>query len=263
MPTQEPAAGHSRPFLLYLILTSLLCGSLVMVIEVLGSRVIGPFFGASLFVWTALITVTLVALAAGYSVGGVFADRQRSPNRLYTIILVAGILVLLIPLLKLPVLKLTMPLGVRGGALAALQRQIGDREQKPPLVVDWDRDDQRSSASVARYRHRECDAARGKRPVADQVRVGALRLGAHWSACPEWLDELGVEEQPASESTALSTGDSALDWLSQLGATAPELDHYAFRLVRHRKQTKGTMESRAGRRETRKKEFRLQKRRRC
>ena len=39
---------------------------------------------------------------------------------------------------------------------------------------------------------------------------------------PDWLDELGVEEQPASEQMALSTGDSALDWLSQLGATAPE-----------------------------------------
>jgi hypothetical protein len=42
-------------------------------------------------------------------------------------------------------------------------------------------------------------------------------------ALPDWLDELGVEEQPASESMALSTGDSALDWLSQLSATAPEL----------------------------------------
>jgi len=40
-------------------------------------------------------------------------------------------------------------------------------------------------------------------------------------ALPDWLDELGVEERPA-ESMALSTGDSALDWLSQLSATAPE-----------------------------------------
>ena len=41
-------------------------------------------------------------------------------------------------------------------------------------------------------------------------------------ALPDWLDELGVEEKPAPESMALSSGDSALDWLSQLGATAPE-----------------------------------------
>ncbi len=50
-----------------------------------------------------------------------------------------------------------------------------------------------------------------------------LRPGAGAEeALPDWLDELGVEEQPASEQMALSTGDSALDWLSQLGATAPE-----------------------------------------
>ncbi len=41
-------------------------------------------------------------------------------------------------------------------------------------------------------------------------------------ALPDWLDELGAEEQPTSEPIALSTGDSALDWLSQLSATAPE-----------------------------------------
>ena len=36
-------------------------------------------------------------------------------------------------------------------------------------------------------------------------------------ALPDWFDELGVEEQPASESMAVSTSDSALDWLSRLG----------------------------------------------
>ena len=41
----------------------MLCGALVMVVEVMGSRVIGPFYGVSLFVWTSLITVTLLALA--------------------------------------------------------------------------------------------------------------------------------------------------------------------------------------------------------
>ena len=59
-----------RWFSYYLIATTILCGALVMVIEVLGSRVLGPFFGVSLFVWTSLITVTLVTLAAGYAIAG-------------------------------------------------------------------------------------------------------------------------------------------------------------------------------------------------
>lgn len=56
-----PAAASSWPFLYYLVATAMVCGALVVVIEILGSRFIGPFFGASLFVWTSLITVTLVA----------------------------------------------------------------------------------------------------------------------------------------------------------------------------------------------------------
>ena len=56
-----PGAASSRPFLYYLFATAMVCGALVMVIEILGTRVIGPFFGGSLFVWTSLITVTPVA----------------------------------------------------------------------------------------------------------------------------------------------------------------------------------------------------------
>jgi spermidine synthase len=107
----------SRAFLLYLLATALICGAMVMVVEILGSRLIGPFFGVSLFVWTALITVTLVALAAGYALGGVLADRRGSPEWLYGIILAAGLLVMAIPSLKFPVLAATSNLGLRFGAL--------------------------------------------------------------------------------------------------------------------------------------------------
>jgi spermidine synthase len=111
----EPAAGLRW----YLILTAALCGALVMVIEVLGSRVIGPFFGVSLFVWTSLITVALVALAAGYTAGGWLADRRSSPDYLYAIILGAGLLTAATPLFKAAVLEACLPLGLRWGSLAS------------------------------------------------------------------------------------------------------------------------------------------------
>lgn len=89
-----------------------------MVVEVLGSRVIGPFFGASLYVWTSLITVTLVALAFGYWCGGILSDRSgRITDWLYSLIALAGILVLLIPLMKTPIIKLVLPMGLRMGSL--------------------------------------------------------------------------------------------------------------------------------------------------
>jgi spermidine synthase len=108
---------HSKGFIAYLIVTAALCGALVMVVEVLGSRVIGPFFGVSLFVWTSLITVTMVALAGGYAIGGHWSDRKSSPDWLYGIIMVSGILEILIPVLKGPILQMSLPLGLRWGSL--------------------------------------------------------------------------------------------------------------------------------------------------
>jgi MFS family permease len=115
--TIQASSRKSGAFLAYLLATSAVTGALVMVVEVLGSRVIGPSFGVSLFVWTALITVTLLALALGYAAGGHLADRYPSPAVLYGLIIGAGVLVALVPWLKVPVLKLALPLGLRGGAL--------------------------------------------------------------------------------------------------------------------------------------------------
>ena len=50
-----------------------LTGASVMVIELLGTRMIAPFYGASLYVWSSLISVTMIALAIGYFVGGRWA----------------------------------------------------------------------------------------------------------------------------------------------------------------------------------------------
>src|SRR5262245_27398638 len=55
--------------------TVLIGGASVMVVEILGSRILAPNFGTTLHVWSALITVTLAALAVGYAVGGRVADR--------------------------------------------------------------------------------------------------------------------------------------------------------------------------------------------
>lgn len=117
--TDTQQAERSRSLLIYLLVTAVISGALVMLVQVLGSRVIGPFFGVSLFVWTSLITVTLLALSGGYAIGGMLSDRFQRPEVLYGIIFTAGLLVLLIPLLKSPVLKACLPLGLRGGAFAS------------------------------------------------------------------------------------------------------------------------------------------------
>jgi spermidine synthase len=114
----------------FLVATAALCGALIMVVEVLGSRVIGPYFGVSLFVWTALISVTLLSLAGGYALGGRLADRHPSPDWLYAIIMISGVLVALIPVAKGPVIMATTHLGLRSGALVSTLLLFG-----PPLLL--------------------------------------------------------------------------------------------------------------------------------
>jgi MFS family permease len=114
----------------FLALTAFVCGGAIMVVEILGARVIGPFFGVGLFVWTSLIAVAMIALAGGYAVGGLLVDRYRRADFLYLAVALAGILVLFVPALKGPVLSASVGLGLRGGAFVSALVLFG-----PPLFL--------------------------------------------------------------------------------------------------------------------------------
>lgn len=102
----------------WLYVTVFLTGAAVMVIELLGTRLIAPFYGASLYVWTSVIAVTLIALALGYFIGGHWADRAKRAGLAF-IIALAGLLTLLVPWLTAPVLLATDPLGLRMGTFVS------------------------------------------------------------------------------------------------------------------------------------------------
>jgi hypothetical protein len=108
---------RSFQYLGFLGITALLCGAVVMVVEVVGARIISPFFGVSLFVWTSLIAVTLLSLSLGYVLGGILADRKPHARVMYLLIFVAGLAVMAIPLLKGFVLVRSMGVGLRAGSL--------------------------------------------------------------------------------------------------------------------------------------------------
>lgn len=67
------------------------CGAVVMIFELVGSRMLGPYFGTSIYVWTGLIGIILGSLSLGYYIGGKFADRSASFGRLSLIIFLAAI----------------------------------------------------------------------------------------------------------------------------------------------------------------------------
>lgn len=104
---------------IYLYLVIVVAGAAVLTIEILGTRILGPFYGVDIFLWSSLITVTLVGLSIGYLAGGTLADRSASSIHLAYFTGGAGIWIILIPLIKHPFLTLAEPLGLRAATLLA------------------------------------------------------------------------------------------------------------------------------------------------
>ncbi|NTV93777.1 MAG: fused MFS/spermidine synthase, partial [Chlorobiaceae bacterium] len=70
-----------------------LCGAAVMIYELIGSRMLAPYLGTSLIVWTSLIGVILASLSIGYWYGGRIADRKAEAVIFSRIIFFAGMLI--------------------------------------------------------------------------------------------------------------------------------------------------------------------------
>lgn len=64
-------------------------GFFVMGIELLGGRVLAPYFGSSIYVWGAIIAVFMLALSVGYLLGGRASLHAPNLKRL-GLILLAG-----------------------------------------------------------------------------------------------------------------------------------------------------------------------------
>lgn len=99
MDEQEFTASETPPKFI-LETTVFVCGALVMIYEIIGSRLLSPYIGASTYVWTSLIGVILAALSLGYWLGGKIADRKPDLIVLALVIFLAGGLVSVTILLK-------------------------------------------------------------------------------------------------------------------------------------------------------------------
>ena len=102
--------------------TAFCTGMSVMAVEMSASRLIAPYFGTSLLVWTNIIGLIMVALAGGYFMGGKVADRNPEPRVLFTITSMAGMFILIIPFVAGPIMSLagTYSAGVFLGSLGAV-----------------------------------------------------------------------------------------------------------------------------------------------
>jgi len=85
-----------RPSFFYYI-TAFAAGMAVMVAELTLSRLLAPYFGTSLFVWTNVIALVMLALSAGYYFGGRLADKNPQPTLYFLILGGAGVWLVALP----------------------------------------------------------------------------------------------------------------------------------------------------------------------
>src|SRR4051795_2491195 len=73
--------------------------------EIAAARLLAPYFGASTIVWANTIATVLVALSAGYWVGGGLADRDPTLRGLCRLVLGASALLAVVPFVAGPFLR--------------------------------------------------------------------------------------------------------------------------------------------------------------
>ena len=95
-------------------------GAAGMSLQLIGSRLLAPHFGSSVFVWTSLIGVMLGFMALGNFLGGRLADRNTSPDLLFWVLVLLSSSISLVAMVgawalgmftEIPSLRLGMVLG--------------------------------------------------------------------------------------------------------------------------------------------------------
>lgn len=96
-------------------------GGIVMSFEMLGSRYLNPYFGSGIYTWAALISTVLIALTAGYFLGGALADRTASVAILALTVIVASLYLLVLPSFAQAILEFVLSGldDIRAGSLVA------------------------------------------------------------------------------------------------------------------------------------------------
>jgi spermidine synthase/MFS family permease len=78
-------------------LLTFVVGGFVMVAELVGARVLTPYFGNTVYVWGSVIGIFLLALATGYAIGGKMTQRFSGPVMPAIFAVLAGLYIAVTP----------------------------------------------------------------------------------------------------------------------------------------------------------------------
>ena len=95
-------------------------GGAVMIIELVGAKIIAPFYGTSLYVWSSVLGVTLAALAFGYFAGGYISKKYPGEWTLFLALFVGGSFAMIAPVIGPSIMQATDGFGVKVGSLISV-----------------------------------------------------------------------------------------------------------------------------------------------
>jgi len=89
-------------------------GLIILTFELTAARIVAPYLGSTVYTWTSIIGVILAALAVGYSVGGIIADKRKNRNDIVVLLVAAATTISLVNITKEQILRVisevSMPL---------------------------------------------------------------------------------------------------------------------------------------------------------
>jgi spermidine synthase len=117
----DATAGSPLAAAVVIYAAAFVTGAIVMSFEMLGSRYLNPYFGSGIYTWAALISTVLIALTAGYFLGGALADRTASPAVLALTVMTGSVYLLALPSFAQAVLELVLDSidDIRAGSLVS------------------------------------------------------------------------------------------------------------------------------------------------
>ncbi len=121
-------------------------GGAILALELLASRIMTPYFGVSLFIWTGILSITLVALAGGYWWGGRLAARDGKTRSLGQLTLLYAMMpgaaalaivvaCLLYPFTFLPLARMDLVVGAFAACVILLLVPLATTSAMNPLLV--------------------------------------------------------------------------------------------------------------------------------
>jgi len=99
----------------YLFLVLLIEGASLMAVELMGAKLLAPFYGSSLYVWTAVLCITVLGLTLGYYSGGRISGKHATEKLLILILGIAAALVFVLPVTASLLISITSGMGLIPG----------------------------------------------------------------------------------------------------------------------------------------------------